>query len=676
MLKYGKIYSMKRLKKRDAHLIASRIGKVAKVSLCLVLSLILSSPLYALSGSDLDRFSENDILFYDCERSGNVNADPVSGGCAALGQLRTEMWNAASDSDKLRFMNVVDEENYGLAAVEGYMNQVLSKRGAHIGNDGTLAGWLKPGGQCEEFMQFGPTICHTEKDSLTEDDQVLINLALGGSNVTGFAVGNATGGSDNTGAGKISCVWKKDKSRPEKGYCRTDVEYGGAKVCAAYSPSELFGECWGDEHETGWIKQMTELCPLSASSIPASRSTTVVSGSDNSSAALGFLMDNGYTHQSAAAIVGNLQAESGGLNPRRFEGGSTASEDFRLFDKSGNPLWEKIDENGFGIAQWTTRGRQLNLQNYADSKDLPVISFDAQIGFMLQELTGAYKNHASPDHLNSLSLEEATFEVYRYYETPGSSFWTTRKGKYYNDYDPKTFSMLDESKTPAAYKAWSTRLGYAKQFLTTTPSSPDFSSGLDPCVGSTSTSSPWAGGEAPVYLQCDRRWGNLMYGSRGINGSSGKTICKVGCGPASFAMLATMILGREILPSETADVAGKAGMYIWNSGSSHSITKVLAEHYGLQYQTIKTSRATVIEDVSRALREGWMIHNSGGGRYGSGAHPYSKNGHYIGIRGITADGKWLISDSAGRDRKQDKHWDPREVVAAGMDISNLRAIRR
>ncbi|MCL2002032.1 hypothetical protein FWG76_01345, partial [Candidatus Saccharibacteria bacterium] len=63
-------------------------------------------------------------------------------------------------------------------------------------------------------------------------------------------------------------------------------------------------------------------------------------------------------------------------------------------------------------------------------------------------------------------------------------------------------------------------------------------------------------------------------------------------------------------------------------------------------------------------------------RYGSGAAPYSKGGHYVGIRGVTSDGRWLIADSASRNRDQNKQWDPQEVLAAGMNIGNLRAVRR
>ncbi len=45
----------------------------------------------------------------------------------------------------------------------------------------------------------------------------------------------------------------------------------------------------------------------------------------------------------------------------------------------------------------------------------------------------------------------------------------------------------------------------------------------------------------PTYLQCDKRWGSYRYGTGGINGKQGTSICDSGCGPSSFAMMATVL---------------------------------------------------------------------------------------------------------------------------------------
>lgn len=177
----------------------------------------------------------------------------------------------------------------------------------------------------------------------------------------------------------------------------------------------------------------------------------------------------------------------------------------------------------------------------------------------------------------------------------------------------------------------------------------------------------------PVYLQSDSRWGGLWFGPSGIYGGVGATLAEGGCGPISFAMLATALTGREILPSAVADVAGLAGTYAGSAGCYWAITKILAEYYGLQY--VKISASTVQEAISavnRYLEDGWMIHTSG-----QGIEPFTKHGHYIGIREITASGKWRIADSKenGIENTLSKEWDPPALVAAGMNIDNIHAIK-
>lgn len=170
-------------------------------------------------------------------------------------------------------------------------------------------------------------------------------------------------------------------------------------------------------------------------------------------------------------------------------------------------------------------------------------------------------------------------------------------------------------------------------------------------------------GNVPIYSQCDPKWKDLPYGGSG-------TICNSGCGPSSFAMLATMLVGRTITPDETTKIAGDAGMHIAGSGSSWKITKVLGDHYGLEVEDLNNySKSQQADLVSQKLQSGWMIHISG-----KGGDPFSSGGHFIGIRGITADGKWLLVDSAGSrgERNMQKAWDPSEVLAYSHNIQAVR----
>lgn len=213
-----------------------------------------------------NHYSENNVLYYDpCDGGGSSSSSGGGGGgnydslagpkCAKLGELRTAMWEAASDEDKADFVAVANEEDAGISAIEGYMNQIISKHG----NNGTLHDWLYD--QCEEYRPAEKT-CTNKGHKIKEEEQALINKALSGSNNIRFAIGNATGGS-GVGAGKIVCVWNSAKKK-----CRDDVDYtkqGGNGDCKVYSPSEAFGECWGDEGESKWVESMESQCAGDAS---------------------------------------------------------------------------------------------------------------------------------------------------------------------------------------------------------------------------------------------------------------------------------------------------------------------------------------------------------------------------------------------------------------------------
>ena len=444
----------------------------------------------------------------------------------------------------------------------------------------------------------------------------------------------------------------------------------------------------------------------------ASSSVAVSSGSDNQSVLLGFLIDNGYTHQSAAAIAGNIQGESAGANPRTLQRSYPENhtiagmvENFQANDSfraiSGDcATGSKTYSGGFGIAQWTSLGRVRNLQCFADGRNpwtneahppMPVTSLEVQLKFMLAELTHIY--NMGPNRMNAVaSLEEATWVVLRGYESPGSVLFVTATGQCRSSFcednkarciagndrycannavePPGTngFNELNPGTHSAAVDALTRRYNYAQETLGITPSSPHFSTN---CVASTSM---WSGEGFPHYDQCDPRWGSNLYNRVGT-GVGQASMCGSGCGIASFAMMATALLGREVLPTEVAPVGQQVGGWPVAGGAAYGLAHMLAPRFGLQSEKINTTSATVVEDINRYLREGWLISSSGGPCCGSGTAPYSSNGHLVGIRGITADGKWLIADSAsGRD--QNRHWEPQEVLAAGMNTELLWAIRR
>ena len=230
---------------------------------------------------------------------------------------------------------------------------------------------------------------------------------------------------------------------------------------------------------------------------------------DNSKTALNYLIQKGYSKTSAAAIVGNLIAESS-VVPNKIEGGTLINDpSWRLTD------WENFNKRGFGIAQWTSGGRQTALQNFADQNGLPVISMEAQLGYLFDELQREVRGTGSSvANMNASSLEEATFFMYRRFETPRSSFCTTNdRPGCYNNYDPKNYADLSETETSSAYSAFMNRLKYAKSALAEVgdlTSSADGTDSATPvssitCSGITSGS---AGANKIVDIAQQRSWPN------------------------------------------------------------------------------------------------------------------------------------------------------------------------
>ena len=377
---------------------------------------------------------------------------------------------------------------------------------------------------------------------------------------------------------------------------------------------------------------------------PTETKVFVVSG-DNASTILSNLINAGYSPTAAAAILGNLKAESS-FNPLILEGGSTVGDDFVAWSNGS-----KTFSGGFGIAQWTSAGRVQGLQNYANSKGLKVTSLQAQTGYLIQELSSY---NLSPSSLNSLSLEEATFKILRYYEGPAKVVYDHSKGVD-NDYIPNSFSDLSPTATKDAYNVWKTRFNNAQALSGLEPTDPSeiiidnelyekvAMCGPEYLDYDTDDSGPDDNDVIEVlddlsvisYYQCDPRWGELMFGSEGVNGTVGSTICESGCGPTSFASIAAN-MGLSVNPKATADVAGKAGMYVAGAGSSNNITRVLANEYGMTYKDVNVKS---VNEINTLLSDGYMVHIAG-----KGSMPYSSGGHYVAIVGVDGKGNWIVAD--------------------------------
>ena len=145
---------------------------------------------------------------------------------------------------------------------------------------------------------------------------------------------------------------------------------------------------------------------------------------ENATKIMTALIKAGYSKAEAAGVMGSLKGESGAFNPGEGENkymGDIAEND-RSFKVTDSPCYNKC---GFGIVQWTSGGRQMKLQQYADSHNLSVVSLEAQIGYLIQELNeygfgpGSFRFGAKAD--NAEAAGKAAIEVCSNYEIPGHS---------------------------------------------------------------------------------------------------------------------------------------------------------------------------------------------------------------------------------------------------------------
>ena len=180
-----------------------------------------------------------------------------------------------------------------------------------------------------------------------------------------------------------------------------------------------------------------------------------------------YLLDIGYDENAASAVVGNAKSESG-FETHILNGGCMVSDDFRLYTTGGERIagadrykgCSKEGSGAFGIWQWLSgkKGQpEDELQKYADGLGIGVTTLRAQVTFLGRQLGddsfpwGTYYTKAvGLDRLNGLTIEDATFRLYRYVLSPGSAYCVGPDG-----WLPGTAES--EKKGSAPYKACCTK---------------------------------------------------------------------------------------------------------------------------------------------------------------------------------------------------------------------------
>ena len=134
---------------------------------------------------------------------------------------------------------------------------------------------------------------------------------------------------------------------------------------------------------------------------------------------------------------------------------------------------------------------------------------------------------------------------------------------------------------------------------------------------------PANGMKIPHYLQTD--YANVPYGS--------SNIAACGCGPTSFAMVASYLTGTTITPADAVTWCGNS-YYVWGAGTSWSYFEAAAKHFGCG--AVRESYDA--NEVLKALSEGHPVISS------QHAGLFTRGGHFIVLRGVENGNKVLVND--------------------------------
>lgn len=156
--------------------------------------------------------------------------------------------------------------------------------------------------------------------------------------------------------------------------------------------------------------------------------------------------------------------------------------------------------------------------------------------------------------------------------------------------------------------------------------------GYDLPDGYTSIQIPGSAGgmSIPLYLQYDSNWGSVRFG--------GGDIATSGCGATSMAMIITYLTKKQVTPDMVVAKIGNR-YYVPGFGQGWGMPGGVAEIFGIK----KLYEGTVnAEKILQYLKQGnpVLVSTTGKGT----TREFTKNGHYIVLRGLDDRGRVLVND--------------------------------
>ena len=146
------------------------------------------------------------------------------------------------------------------------------------------------------------------------------------------------------------------------------------------------------------------------------------------------------------------------------------------------------------------------------------------------------------------------------------------------------------------------------------------------------------------FNQTAPAWKDQLYGSDKIGTH--------GCGPTAMAMIISSMTDYRVDPKMMADWAVQNGYYAKGDGSYHGLIPAAASAYGLSTSSCSDLSA---QGLLAQLRAGHVMVAL------MRAGHFTDSGHFIILRGITADGQVLIADPQNFDNSI-KPWDAKTIA--------------
>lgn len=358
----------------------------------------------------------------------------------------------------------------------------------------------------------------------------------------------------------------------------------------------------------------------------STQASAPLTGNSNAEKIFLYLTEKGLTAEQAAGVLGNFQQESG-FDPAIIQGGAIAGANYT-----------PVNSVGFGIAQWTFTARQGPLVNLASSTGRSVTDLSLQLDFLWQELNGTHAR-ALASLKTANTPENAAYVFHRDFEGSADSEATVvlvRGG------NARTLYEQYKNLSPTA------DAGDAQNFVNdpTNPYNNPATTAASSCSSTTATGNAngkltnFISDSFTIYTQCQEQTYGGSWGSKRT--PRGVSMCDEASIPTSLAMIATNITGMTVTPDKTIDYYTQQKLWYDGGGSLISSPITAATKFNMRAESM-TEKADVAA-YKKVFADGGLIM-----AISTGTAPFTSNRHAIVIRGITADGKFMIANPARSD---------------------------